>query len=245
MMDKTATTPISAPPRRIGAGLVDIALCLLAYLAAAAVQSVAMTAVTGSVGTASLSDPRIVATLFVVPLIVLPILTLLLWARGESWSTFGLRRPDDLGQFTRLAVGVSVLTIVFGYAWGAFVRSTLPDQTPSILAELRGHLPALLVFLAYTFLPVGLVEELSVRGLLMNRIAQMLGGGTSAWVVSVVGASLLFGLLHASRGLGGVVFAAGMGVLFGLIYLRTGRNLWIVVIAHSAYDSAKVIQQMF
>ena len=75
------------------------------------------------------------------------------------------------------------------------------------------------------------------RGYLMNRVADLLNRTRSAWIVSLVIVDVGFGLAHAHQGLTGIVDEGLMGLLLGLIYLGTGRNLSVPIIAHGVQDS--------
>lgn len=46
-----------------------------------------------------------------------------------------------------------------------------------------------------------------------------------AWVIALVGSAVIFGLVHSQQGPGGVFKVGLIGVVFGLSYLATGRNL--------------------
>jgi membrane protease YdiL (CAAX protease family) len=48
--------------------------------------------------------------------------------------------------------------------------------------------------------------------------------------------------VHFQWGLGGIVVTAIMGAVWGFAYLLCGRNLWIVIIAHSMAHLALVAQ---
>jgi len=75
------------------------------------------------------------------------------------------------------------------------------------------------------------------RGYLMNRVAVLLNRTRLGWIVSLIAAHVGFGLAHADQGLTGVIDEGLMGLLLGLIYLRTGCNLAVPIIAHGIQDT--------
>ena len=71
----------------------------------------------------------------------------------------------------------------------------------------------------------------------MNRVADLFNRTRAAWIISLIAVHLGFGLAHAYQGITGVIDEGLMGLLLGLIYLRTGRNLAVPIVAHGVSDS--------
>lgn len=87
---------------------------------------------------------------------------------------------------------------------------------------------------------VGFAEEGVYRGYVLNTIEK-----TSGTRKALLYSSILFGLLHSVNFLAGpsvvatsvqVVLTTMMGYVFGVIYLKTNRNLLLVMILHGVYD---------
>jgi membrane protease YdiL (CAAX protease family) len=49
--------------------------------------------------------------------------------------------------------------------------------------------------------------------------------------------SIFFGLVHFYEGPLGILLTGLTGLLFGLIYMRSGRNLWVAIIAHGLVNT--------
>lgn len=79
----------------------------------------------------------------------------------------------------------------------------------------------------------GFGEEVLFRGVVQVAL-QGKGVTTLDYIFGVGGASVLFGLMHAVSP-GYVLFATGMGIYLGLLYLWT-NNLLVPIIAHAVYD---------
>ncbi len=75
----------------------------------------------------------------------------------------------------------------------------------------------------------------------MNRVADLLNCKRNAWIVSLIAVHVVFGLAHSYQGLTGVIDEGLMGVLLAAIYLRTGRNLAVPIVAHGVQDSIDLI----
>jgi membrane protease YdiL (CAAX protease family) len=78
-----------------------------------------------------------------------------------------------------------------------------------------------------------LLEEVVVVAYLVTRLRQL--GMTQLAAVGV--SALLRGTYHLYQGWGGFLGNVAMGVLFGLVFLRT-RRAWPIVIAHLLLDVA-------
>ncbi len=89
------------------------------------------------------------------------------------------------------------------------------------------------------YIGVAIVEELYVRGLLLNLIERIFYKNENATVIAVILSSVIFGLGHIFGVLNQpipviiskVVWTVGMGIFFGAIYKKT-TNLWIPIIIH-------------
>jgi membrane protease YdiL (CAAX protease family) len=74
-------------------------------------------------------------------------------------------------------------------------------------------------------------EEIVFRRLLRNASQSYLGDGAFAVLVT----SLVFGAYHWWSGIGNILTAAAIGILFMVMYRRSGA-LWPVVLAHYLVD---------
>jgi len=82
-------------------------------------------------------------------------------------------------------------------------------------------------------------EEVTFRGFILPRLAQLFGGKNTAWVLAILLQAVIFGLLHASSL--GMVTAAIFGILYGTVFWLSGRQLWPVVIAHALPDTISIL----
>jgi membrane protease YdiL (CAAX protease family) len=173
---------------------------------------------------------------------------LFLWWRGPGWRAIGLRRPASLTRTLALGVGVGV-----GYQLlGTFLveplvarltSGTLPDV--SQFRSLIGNKMQLAYWLAISWTLAAILEELSFRGWLMTRFAEVGHFDRRWWLVSVIATSVLFGVVHAYQSLSGIVATGLTGLLFGGLYLATGRNLWACIIAHGVLDATGFVMMYF
>jgi membrane protease YdiL (CAAX protease family) len=88
----------------------------------------------------------------------------------------------------------------------------------------------------------GFIEEFLYRGLMMDRIARLLGGGSRSALSAALLCGIPFGLVHFQWGGGGMFVTAVMGSVLGLMYLATRRNLWPLVFGHALLDLVLLLQ---
>ncbi|HBL28712.1 MAG TPA: hypothetical protein DD490_17900 [Acidobacteria bacterium] len=224
----------------------DMAGWLVVLVLAASAQSVALTEGFGlDLRQMDYSDWRIYLTEYLMPLVSLPLLTWILWLRGERWSDVGFRRPESWPRFWLTALGATVATLLVNLGVRALPSLWGGTWPPSDFAAVAEHPLAFAILATYTFFLVGITEEALFRGFLLSRVARALGDSSRAWWCGIVIVALLFGLVHGRHGFVSILNATAIGLLYGVIYLRTGRNLWVLVAAHSLYDTARLVQLYF
>ncbi len=158
--------------------------------------------------------------------------------RGEGLAALGLRSPPTwwfvpAWGFFVLGVNVALqLTVV--PALGAFLG--LPAADVSQYAVLRGNLPLFLAVAAGAMFTGGFIEEVVYRGLMLDRLARLFGGGRRGRLLGALACGVPFGLVHYEWGMGGILLTAVMGSTQGLMFLATRRNLWPLVVAHAGLD---------
>lgn len=139
---------------------------------------------------------------------------------------FDLRRPwPDLGLGVGLAAVIGVPGIGLYFAGRALgVTATV---VPSALGEYWWTVPVLVL----SAMQNAILEEVLVVGYLFTRLRQL------QWQPAAVLATsaLLRGSYHLYQGFGPFVANAAMGVIFGLVYLRT-RRVMPLVVAHTLLD---------
>lgn len=172
---------------------------------------------------------------------LLPLLaaTGFLYRDGLTWRDLGFLRRMPLRRFLGLSIGAAVLVIVLGgFVIAPLLRlAGLPPPDPSLLVEvIEGDLTNYLLFLIpVSWGSAAFGEELLLRGFLFNRFA-ILYGSTGALVLQ----ALVFSLGHAYQGVGGILTLFAVGLVLGWFYLRAGRNLWPVIVAHGLIDTFSI-----
>ena len=110
-----------------------------------------------------------------------------------------------------------------------------------ITGNLESALKGLL--LVWTFAAFG--EEISYRGYLLGRAADLGRRSAAAYWGAVVLASVLFGYGHFYKGPAGIVDSGVAGLILGTAYLLSGRNLWTTILAHGLIDTFAIVVLYF
>jgi membrane protease YdiL (CAAX protease family) len=179
----------------------------------------------------------------VIPYSSTPFLLLLgwfsLWLRRSGWCGVGLARSVHFGRTLLLGtvIGIAYQFLSLVLVDPLIARFTGRHPDVSQFAPLVGSVSYLLLSLVVTWTLAAFGEELVYRGYLLNRIAGLVSTNQAGWAVSLLVSSILFGAVHAYQGASGVIATGLCGLLFGMMYLASGRNLWMSIIAHGTLDT--------
>lgn len=170
-----------------------------------------------------------------------------LWLRRVGWGGIGLRRPANRDRVTLLGIGTGVLLQVLSefVTEPAITYFTHQTADMSEFAPLVGNLRLAAVYFLLVWTWAAFGEELTYRGYVLNRAAD-LGGQTGwSWVFGLLLVMGLFGFGHSYQGVAGMIDTGIHGLLFGVLYLVAGRNLWACIIAHGVCDTVAIVLVYF
>lgn len=169
--------------------------------------------------------------------------------RGQTWAHFGL--GVNLRGWRQLLGGVlkSVLVLVLALTafimGGAFAPNVVAGSQQADMSSydwLRGNLPMLLLALMAVYIASSFGEEVVYRGFLISRLLELGNGGALASTMAVTASAIVFGLVHFSWGIVGIIQTTFMGAALGISYLALKRQLWVLVLAHCYLDTLLLIQ---
>ena len=99
---------------------------------------------------------------------------------------------------------------------------------------------------------VGVSEELMFRGVLLSSCLEYFGESSvlslkKAIIISgsIFGAFHIFNVLIGASLSGSIVQALNaivLGIVFGVVYVRSGKNIWPCIVLHSIQDTAAFLQ---
>jgi membrane protease YdiL (CAAX protease family) len=148
-------------------------------------------------------------------------------------------------------------TIAFALAWLVLmlVASPLADKiatrlvaAPPSLEAFRGLQQSrtkLVIGIILAWVLGGFLEELVFRGIILQWIQARL----SAWLaapaatgIAVCAAAVGAGIIHRYQGQRAAIIVTQLSILFGLLFVVSGRNLWTVMLCHGLYDTIAFIR---
>jgi membrane protease YdiL (CAAX protease family) len=186
-----------------------------------------------------------------IPFSKTPELLLLGWislrVRNLRWRDVGLTRYRSWPVTVALGVVLGAALEAFQLLVTQPILSRLIGRQPDLetFRMLTGNLKMTLLFIALSWTLAAFGEELFWRGYLLNRVADVVGRTPIAWFVSLLIVSSVFGLAHGYQGLTGWIEEGIAGLALGLMYLRTGRNLSVPIIAHGVADTIDMVLIFF
>jgi membrane protease YdiL (CAAX protease family) len=177
----------------------------------------------------------------------IPPMILLAWVslrlRGLRWRSVGL----SLYRNWKITLGWGLVAGLVLEAFQLFVSQPFLIHVlkkPPHLEDFRsltGNLKMTLLLIVLVWILAAFGEEMVYRGYFMNRVADIFHGTRAAWIISLFVVHIFFGLSHFRQGITGILDEGLAGFLLALLYLRTGRNLAIPIVAHGIQDTIDLI----
>lgn len=175
------------------------------------------------------------------------LIPVVMWVRNNGFADIGLQLPVCLSSTILQALGygifISLLSMVLIEPLSEVLTSTVHDLGP--FEKIKGNWLALMQTLLFVWLFVAIVEEVIFRGFLMTEISKIIGSGLLATIFNIVFTSIVFGLCHAYQNKCGIVTTGVIGSLFAIVFLISGRNLWVVILTHGFLDTIGILSIYF
>jgi CAAX protease family protein len=163
--------------------------------------------------------------------------------RKVRWSEVGLARYRSWARTLAIGVGAGLALELFQLFVTQPLLTRLTGKPPDLsdFQVLHGNVKYSLIALGLTWTLAAFGEEMVWRGYLMNRVAGLLKNSRAAWICSLLVVNVAFGYAHSYQGITGIVEEGLAGIFLGLMYLATGRNLAVPIVAHGVSDTLDVV----
>ncbi len=177
--------------------------------------------------------------------LVVLLCTFLLRKNSTKWTDFGLSKVERPIKLLWQVPLVMVLTIAAGILANLLFSSLFEIQSisQSRFEELEGNLPLFLMWSTIGWIVGGFMEEMIFRGFLLGHFEKLFIGHNWAIIAAVCLQAFLFGVIHFyNRGIVGGLTIFVVGLVLGLLYIKLGRNLWPLILAHGIIDTLSFLE---
>jgi len=171
--------------------------------------------------------------------------------RSVSWKDLGLKRPDNIGK----TVGVSVL-ILISVTVSIILFEIIKDHLPFLITpdsssesavskfgNLKGNWLHFFLIIPFVLLE-SMLEELLDRGFLINWFERLFSKTSFATVIAVLLQATIFGFRHSYDLSARSISVGIIGLIMGIAYVKFGRNLWPLIIAHCILNSMSMMERV-
>lgn len=174
-------------------------------------------------------------------LFVISILLLNKQAGEWTWSNLGFARQKTWWHPTLIGVGLMCAIFFLSVYVQPYFLELGPQRDLSHLLGIRQNKQVLILALFLVWITAALIQELIFRAFLINSLDIFLGRNKwSTWVAVFISA-VIFGLLHAWQGIGGMLFTGIIGLIFGIAYILNDRRILPLILAHGLIDTISLV----
>ncbi|WP_339758441.1 CPBP family intramembrane glutamic endopeptidase [Algoriphagus aquimarinus] len=171
--------------------------------------------------------------------------------RNISWKALGLRKPESIKKTLLVTIGI-LIAVVLSITVFEMLKDYLPfsleqksysENSASKFGNLKGNW-----LLFFTIIPAvlleSMLEELLDRGFLINWFEKLFSKTTIATILAVILQALIFGFRHSYDLSDRSIRVGLIGLIMGIAYVKFGRNLWPLIIAHCVLNTMSMMDRV-
>ncbi|WP_456438218.1 CPBP family intramembrane glutamic endopeptidase [Psychroserpens sp.] len=172
-------------------------------------------------------------------------------ARNVTWKDLGLRKPESFKKTLFVIIGI-LIAIVLSIMAFEMIKDYLPfsleqknysENSASKFGNLKGNW-----LLFFTIMPAvlleSMLEELLDKGFLINWFEKLFSKTTIATILAVILQALIFGFRHSYDLSDRSIRVGLIGLIMGIVYVKFGRNLWPLIIAHCILNTMSMVDRV-
>ena len=171
--------------------------------------------------------------------------------RNVSWKELGLRKPDNFGKTLGIAALILLTTVISLIGLNLLIdqlpfisaADTSAENSVSKFGDLKGNWSHFFVIIPFILLE-SMLEELLDRGFLMNWIEKLFSMTSFVTIIAVLLQAVIFGFRHSNDFSERSITVGIIGLIMGIFYVKFGRNLWPLIIAHCILNAGSMIERV-
>ncbi len=171
--------------------------------------------------------------------------------RGVSWKDLGLRKPENLGKtlgvsaiiFVTVIISIVSFEIIKDHLPFSLASDTSSESAVSKFGDLKGNWTHFFLIIPFIWIE-SMLEELLDRGFFMNWLERLFSKTSFATVIAVVLQAMIFGFRHSYDLSERSITVGIIGLIMGIAYMKFGRNLWPLIIAHCVLNTMSMIERV-
>ena len=168
--------------------------------------------------------------------------------RGVTWKDLGLRKPKSFLNTILISGGILAATLASLVLFNMlidmlpiFIEPDVSDESAvSKFGDLKGNW-----WLFFSIIPMvlleSMLEELLDRGFLINWFEKLFSKTSIATILAVILQAATFGFRHSYDISERSITVAIIGLIMGIAYVKFGRNLWPLIIAHCLLNTMSMV----
>jgi membrane protease YdiL (CAAX protease family) len=162
-------------------------------------------------------------------------------ARGDlEPKDLGLGAPRSWMVTLGLSYGWALLMLLCT-PFADWISTKLFARPPTLGAfpAIQESRPKLIAGILIAWVLGGFLEELALRGILLRATQGFLTAHIAglAAVIAIIAAAAGAFVIHLYRGLRAAFIVTQLSILFGILFVIAGHNLWSVILCHGFYDT--------
>ncbi len=172
--------------------------------------------------------------------------TALLYWRKQSWKDLGLTKPDKfikLLGITGIAVVSAIVSIMIFEIFIRDLFSPESESSSSVFNNLEGNISLFFSIILFVWIE-SFLEELQDRGFSLNRFESLFAKVPLSTILAVLFQAAIFGFRHTYDLSPRSITTGLIGLVFGIVYVLSGKNLWPLIIAHIVLNSMSMIERL-
>ena len=150
-----------------------------------------------------------------------------------GWSDLGLNKPKSWKKTIIIGVSVAFISqMIAGLIQTLLFQLGLGTTNFSSFAPIKGNVGVLVVYIIISWTTAGIGEEIIWRAFMIGQIELLFDKKREGRIIGLIVSMFLFGLIHIYQGIVGIIITGFVGLIYGIMYLKSGHNLWMTIISH-------------